>query len=218
MNRRTFIQGVAAAGIVTLLPTWMVKRPSLTKEIDLRPFCGSSLCHFDMTTPFCQEMPSGQLFKFATDAKICVRVDGSWLDKQDDEVKRPPAFSLAWDKAKAWQPWPDKRYELAGDTSCPHCDGEGWVIDGDGHAEECSHCEFGTGVFPTYQKIGDQSIDNRYDEKIRKYLGDAEICIVHVQSKNKFVSPRQIYFRFAQGHGLLGAIDKKAAEDDMRKI
>ncbi len=215
MNRRTFIKGITAAGLATLLPTWMVKRP-VRQEINLQAFCGESGNRFDCSTPFCQEMPSGQLFKFATDKKICVRVEGHESDKQDEDKPRPQAINLSWNRATIWKPWPEKRYEIGSGIVCPHCDGEGFVVI-DGKSEECVPCDYsGVGTFPGYQKIGDQWINCKYDEKIRHHLGEAEFCIISGRIIGADPCP-QVCFRFDGGAGLIVPFDKQSAELAMRR-
>jgi len=91
-----------------------------------------------LSTPFIQAA-HGPPWKYATDGRICVRVP-TWESDFGEELKRPPAETLAWglgDENK-WMPWPKPQYVDCLDAPCPACDGVGH-----NPSVPCTHCENG---------------------------------------------------------------------------
>jgi hypothetical protein len=174
MTRRDALKTMFAASLV---PSWL----SLTKtpKIDLALFCNHDkwLYKYDMSAPFIQSDVA--FHKYATDARICVRVDAKPHERQlDSERKLPPAYDLAWnhDELRGWKPWPAMDHLLVSDECCPKCGGEGFVCE-KGFAVECTACKGnGVGNFPGIQRIGPLFIAGRYDKKVRT-LGNVEYSL-----------------------------------------
>src|SRR5580658_7213716 len=99
MNRRDFLKTSLSGGLASLVPSWLV---TAKRKIDLRPFCsnssiiGHNFKRYDARHPFVQE-GAGELFRYATDGKICVRVDAEHGDQEGDKLNLPPAINLRWE-------------------------------------------------------------------------------------------------------------------------
>ncbi len=167
MNRRNFLRLSASAAVGSLIPSWLIpdKRPS--HGVDLSAFCWDRPWEkqFEMRVPFVQQgvvddaigrkpwqqklgLPGShcELFRYATDGSVCVRVPihpGDVIDRE--EAKLPPAYSLNWthdwQHRGRWLEWPRGDYMLAADSECPRCYGTG---DLSGVGQECERCG-GTG-------------------------------------------------------------------------
>lgn len=204
MNRRDFIRSTAALGVASLLPTWTAAPPK-GSTIDLRPFCdahGALSWKFKMSEPFVQEMPTGELSRFGTDGRICIRTGAKPLDLAIEIEKLPPAAGLNWNHANVnagqWRPLPTDEI-IAADVTCPRCNGTGVWPDlgvcvncgGDGdscwvcHHESgrkgppCATCKgYGDGVFPGLtllpNPVGAIYIDAKFRRLVTKHLGRAE--------------------------------------------
>lgn len=127
MNRRSFLQSTAALAVGALVPTWF-KWPEVAQPINLEPFCAAEpFRKFDARKPFVQEAGSN-LFTYATDGRIAVRVPADFALATAPDAKLPPCSGLRWwqgmDEA-GWRPWPRKNYLLASDSECPRCNGFG---------------------------------------------------------------------------------------------
>ncbi len=166
MNRRNFLSASASAFAAALIPSWLIptKRPS--HGIDLSAFCWDLPWdyrgNFDMRTPFAQQgvvddvvgpkqwqqrlgLPGSHwdMFRYATDGSVCVRVPihpGDVIDRE--EAKLPPAYGLNWThdwpQRGRWLEWPKANYLLAADSECQVCHGTG---DMSGVAKDCERCE-----------------------------------------------------------------------------
>lgn len=167
-NRRGFLKTALAGLASALVPSWLIteKRPSYS--LDLSAFCDRRPWlhpRYSIGQPFVQQgivddeigpkpwqqklgLPGShwELFRYATDGRVCVRVPIHPGDVFDSEkIDLPPAYSLAWThewpKRGKWFAWPQANYLLAADSDCPRCFGTG---DMSGLPEECEVCD-GTG-------------------------------------------------------------------------
>ena len=166
MNRRDCLKSMLAAAGSALVPSWLVPgRPS--HGIDLSAFCSPAWIErkYQMKVPFVQQgivdvpIPDDmtryragdgvrwEYFRYATDARVCVRVPintGDLIDREKTDL--PPACSLGWTHdlpyRGKWVPWPKANYILAASSDCPACQGTG---DASGDPQdECETC-YGTG-------------------------------------------------------------------------
>lgn len=150
MNRRSFIGTAASVLLLPSLPVLRIPRP----EIDLTKFCdddGWNGHRYDMSRPFVQEG-----LAYATDAKICVRIQKAIADESVEPRRLPPASKLPfWGKASDWQPWPSIQWgSVPGarwNPSCPVCFGKGRVGYG---VRQCYPCE-GEGFVAEFLDDGD---------------------------------------------------------------
>lgn len=205
LNRREVLKAGAAAALSSLVPTWLLAKP----EIDLAAFCDGDPHGFKrlyMAEPFVQAT-GDVLHKYATDAKIAIRVDAGWSDAGTQIENLAPANRLCWGAGKNWQRWPKQNHLVASDTECPECDGEGFVI-ADGHAGKCPKCKgFGCGAFPGIQMVGGTPIEWAYDTKLRRHLRDIEYAEVTIAHPHGSGSVNGISIRFDGGLGLLAGLD-----------
>jgi hypothetical protein len=165
MDRRDFLRTTFAAAAASLVPSWVMAKP----PINLAAFClaPEEVSKFKMTQPFVQigavddaigrkpwqqkfGLPGthAELFRYATDGRICVRVPGEQRDKDEgQETKLPPACGLPWTHEwlcrGKWLPWPRENYLLAEGSLCPLCHGTGDLA---GIPEGCEPCD-GTGHY-----------------------------------------------------------------------
>lgn len=123
---------------------------------------------------------------------------------------------------------------------CETCEGYGQVVAGSNvsgrfYAKQCNKCKgrgkfgrdcpdcVGRGknpidVYPAYQQIGDQFIAVKYDRLLRKELGAMEYARVGMVCKDKGGDLMSLVaIRFNGGLGLLCPLDKKRAEENIRK-
>ena len=139
-------------------------------EIDLKPFCQTyESSRFAMDKPF---VKNG--FKYATDARIIIRVPTDEPDTGIGEKKFPdpntvygPRESIVCD-----QDWPDSfpdcptcgqlGYEIR--FECPICDGSGYHECDLGHDHECEECG-GNGSTQRRLRPTDKEVKSTHDGK-----------------------------------------------------
>ena len=143
MDRRSFLKSTASLAAAALLPTWLhVQEPA---PINLQAFCGKEGCspdhRFNMTAPFVQRGRS--LHKYATDARICVRIAAPGEYAAADATKLPPIETLPWshDNERGWKPWPRRDWLTADSQPCLTCEGTGSLTQ---DSTDCENCD-GTG-------------------------------------------------------------------------
>lgn len=166
--------------------------------IDLSLFCDSEVMRYDLSKPFTIDG-----WRYATDAKICVRVP---TDDPSDELKAndlhgrfPDCRTLPWPDAKtrdtlAWMPMPPVPPEAW--EVCPCC--EGSKVDPDFKDEECDFCE-GEGRFIKPQDITLSDGETRIgDEPARKMerLPNLRLAVIG----------KYLFFDFDGGEGLLATL------------
>lgn len=137
MNRRSFIASTTGLALASLVPSWLLGAQK--RRIDLRPFCAShESFRYQLRQPFTQEQ-GGALFRYATDQKIAVRVNGEDDDRNGEVKQLPPANRLDWshDAQRGWRPWPKEDYAVTDDAWCLECDGVGSI----GEIDECPMCD-----------------------------------------------------------------------------
>lgn len=182
--------------LAALVPSWLCK--PAPRPLDLSVFCRrDDHGQWQMDRPFIQGIPEGDnLYRYATDARIILRVPATPRDREEDsDLKLPPAFDLDWshDARRGWAPLPPADYRLADDVPCPTCDG--WGVPqpgrtcercaGDGCREcggrgflgpPCPQCHGNAyGRYPGHQHLaGGVVIAAKYDRLLRQHLGDIE--------------------------------------------
>ncbi len=142
MNRRDALKTMLSAAGSALVPSWLIPDARPSHGLDLTPFCAPEWWprQYRMDLPFVQngvvDDPNGvvrahfELFRYATNGHVCVRVPihpGAVIDRE--EIKLPPVLNLPWThdwpyKGK-WLAWPRANYLLACDSDCMACDGTG---------------------------------------------------------------------------------------------
>ena len=232
MNRRSFLKTTTATAIAALVPTWIPK-PKPLPRIDLGPFCYPEQHYgrYDMAKPFVQgAVESAGLFRYATDARVCVRVPATKDEIADaDQSEAPPASRLHWPTADVagWKPWPAANYLDWDEADCPDCEGKGGEnpqpcdqCEGDGYTfgrdckaccglgetgRDCKTCKGrGMGRFPGLLKLGGLVIDRKYDQRIRRNLTNLE----YRPSADEL---KPIQFCFAGGTGLVMGVNVRPA-------
>jgi hypothetical protein len=201
MNRRDFL-GVATM----LIPSLRLLRLDRKREIDLTKFCATDECYtrrWDMKSPFKQ----GD-FTYATDSKICLRIDQMRGD-DGPKINLPPANRLPW-KADGgeWKPLRPIRTSEQYDE-CGTC--YGGRIDGMG----CPDCNArGEVLLHTDAYLTDDlRVDNRYLDLIRREIGSAEWKphrALNYANHKAPIEATMVAFRWPGGCGLLSPLMGKA--------
>lgn len=95
MNRRSFLKTTAAVSAAALLCPSLLIQPQRRRTIDLRAFCGDA--EAPDNAKYCLKHPFEQEgLVYATDARICVRVDPVSADTTLGEIRLPRASALPW--------------------------------------------------------------------------------------------------------------------------
>ena len=218
LNRRSFL----GVGLGRLIATWLPKTPIV--PIDLSNFCSSdSRGRWNLTRPFTQ-LTADFPWRYGTDSRICVRLPESSILSEKPDLTMPPASQLQWthgDRA-GWKSWPVRNYLEASDSTCPACDGEGFVVR-NGAASECRRCDGrGHGVFPAIQGIGHGFIDSKYDTLIRRHLGECEYRLQLVKSPlvvdGRPWTHEVVQFRFLGGEGMLCTLPEDDVANRLKRI
>lgn len=245
MTRRDFIATTGAGLLAALVPSWLIQR---TRKIDLRPFCNQDFRRYNCASPFVQHV-DGVPYAFGTDGRIAVRADADNASLLGESVKLPPAQKLNWSDGRGWQPWPRKDWLVATDSDCLTCGGYGIVgkrtecgkcqgvgAFGEGFMEvNCSACygrgEIGAkcpacadstpiGTRPGIQRVGGFYVAAKYDDKVRRHLGECDwrVVISDTYTPRGVVVPITLMqLRFDGGLALLCSLDRESSEKRIKE-
>lgn len=142
MNRREFAKVFSAIAAGFTVNGLLI--PGRQQSIDLNWFCeNDTIYRFDLRKPFHQKE-----CWFATDARICLRVQSAVADNPADDVRLPNAAGLSWSQLETstnWKPWPkiDRfNYTYPGDSTiqCFECRGLG-VVAPPNQVPACDYCD-----------------------------------------------------------------------------
>jgi len=108
--------------------------PPAPRRIDLRPFCDvAPRSRYDLTAPF---QLGGHVY--ASDAGICVRLDGGTHPAPTRDGPAPAADRLPWAAGSGWKSLRAAEPIPAAESDCPACRGYGSPA---GPGADCGRCE-----------------------------------------------------------------------------
>lgn len=168
--------------------------------MDLQPFCSVDECRMAINTPF-----AFNGWKYATDGRICVRIQTGEPDDSSEPYKRPDASALfkgfGVDGLEAFK---IPAIDGVREKRCPSCNGNGYSTCD--HDHECEDCDK-TGVLEEWPKkeIGGQIFSERYLSKIINLPG-----LKFFARSADVETLKPAFFTFDNGQGLLMPIKKEA--------